>query len=172
MATTTTTTTTATPTTPTFSEVNRKQAFDGWMQEVALEASSQYYDLEMYLDDLTEYLSPQMEKMLDGKDGGILFWWSVRVNYNRPWARDVDEDDEEDCFGLHDDEDEDHAMTVYLHSGKLQVRNRGQLVGRLEEAKERILERNSGPIRGRTNLYIESIGDVCFNLVNNTKKAQ
>ena len=71
MATTTTTTTTATPTPTTFSEVNRKQAFDGWMQEVALEASKQYNGLELYLDDLIEYLRPEMEKMLDGKDGGI-----------------------------------------------------------------------------------------------------
>ena len=77
MATTTTTTattTTATPTTPTFSEVNRKQAFDGWMQEVALEATIQDYDLEMFLDDLADYLRPEMEKMLEGKDGNILFW--------------------------------------------------------------------------------------------------
>ena len=53
--TTTTTTTTATPatTTSTLSEVNRKQAFDGWIQEVAFEASKQYKDLELFLDELT-----------------------------------------------------------------------------------------------------------------------
>ena len=61
--------------------------------------------------------------MVDGENGGILFWSRVRVNYNGPWARDVDEDDEEDWFGLHDDEDDAHdAMSVYLHTGKLQVR--------------------------------------------------
>ena len=137
MATTTTTTTTATATTPPFSEVNRKQAFDGWMQEVALEATCDYYDLEMFLEDLADYLRREMEKMLEGKDANILFWWSVRVNYNRPWARDDDdEDDEEDCFGLHDDEDDEHHGTsVYIHSGKLQVRNRGQLAVKMEEAK-------------------------------------
>ena len=120
------------------------------MQEVALEASKQYNDLKLCLDDLTDYLRPEMEKMLDGKDGGLQFWWSLRVNYNGPWARDVDEDDEEDWLGLHDDEDDEQdAMSVYLHSGKLQVRNRGQLAGKMEEAKQLILQRNNGPIRGR-----------------------
>ena len=124
----------------------------------------------MYLDDLAEYLRPEMEQMLDGKDGGILFGLSVRVNYNGPWARDVDED-EEDCFDLHDDEDdEDHAMSLYLHSGKLQVRNRGQLAGKMEEAKQLILQSNNGPIRGKTNLVIESVGDVRFKVINNAKK--
>ena len=147
------TTTTATATMPPFSEVNRKQAFDGWMQEVALEATSQYYDLEMFLDDLAEYLRPEMEMMLEGKDGNILFWWSVRVNYDDPRG-DVDEDDEEDCFGLNDDEDDEHqGMSVYLHSGKLQVRNRGQLAGKMQEAKQLILQRNNGPIRGSRIWY-------------------
>ena len=125
----------------------------------------------MFLDDLTEYLRPEMENMLEGKDGNILFWWSVRVNYNGPWVRDVDEDDEEDWFGLHDDEDDEHhAMSVYLHSGKLQIRNRGHLAGKMQEAKQLILQRNSSPIRGKTNLVIKSVGDVCFKVINNTKK--
>ena len=135
MATTTTTTatqTTATPRTSTFNEVNRKQAFDGWIQEVAVEASKQYNDLELYLDDLTEYLRPEMEKMLEGKDRNILFWWSVRVNYNGPWARDVDEDDEEDWFGLPDDEDnEHHAMSVYLHSGSVGLTTSGPMLRKI-----------------------------------------
>ena len=49
-----------TPTTSTISEVNRKQAFEGWIQEVALEASKQYNDLEFFLDDLIEDLRPEM----------------------------------------------------------------------------------------------------------------
>ena len=110
--------------------------------------------------------------MLEGKDANILFWWSVRVNYDDPRG-DVDDDDEEDCFGLHDDEDDEQdATSVYLHSGKLQVRNRGQLVGKIEEAKRSILQKNNGPIRGKTNLMIESIGDICFKVINNAKKAQ
>ena len=71
----------ATPTMPTFNEVNRKQAFDGWMQEVALESTCGYHDLEMFFDDLADFLRSEMEKMLEGKDVNILFWWSVRVNY-------------------------------------------------------------------------------------------
>ena len=173
MATMTTTTTTSIATMPSFNEVNRKQAFDGWMQEVALESTCGYHDLEMFLDDLADYLRPEMEKMLEGKDANILFWWSVRVNYYDPRASDVDEDDEDDCFGLNDDEDDEHQGTsVYLHSGKHQVRNRGQLVGKMEEAKRSILQKNNGPIRGKTNLMIESIGDICFKVINNAKKAQ
>ena len=158
----------ATSTVPTFSEVNRKQAFDGWMQELALEATCGYYDLEMFLEDLADYLRPEMEKMLEGKDANILFWWSVRVNYNRPWAIDVGVDG---CFGFPDDEDdEDHAMTVYLDSGKIQVRNRGQLAAKMKEAIQLILQKHNGPIRGETNLVLESIGDVCFKVINNSKK--
>ena len=173
MTTTTETTTAAIATMPSFNEVNRKQAFDGWMQEVALESTCGYHDLEMFLDDLADYLRPEMEKMLEGKDANILFWWSLRVNYYDPWTRDDDEDDEEDCFGLNDNEDDEHqGMSVYLHSGKLQVRNRAQLTGKMEEAKRLILQRNNGPIRGKTNLVLESIGDVCFKVINNAKKAQ
>ena len=97
----------------------------------------------------------------------------MRVNYYDPRASDVDEDDEDDCFGLNDDEDDEHQGTsVYLHSGKHQVRNRGQLVGKMEEAKRSILQKNNGPIQGKTNLMIESIGDICFKVINNAKKAQ
>ena len=60
-----------TTTTPTFTEVNRKQAFNGLVQEVILEPSKQYNDLESYLDELVEYLQTQMEKMLRAKDRGI-----------------------------------------------------------------------------------------------------
>ena len=100
------------------------------------------------------------------------YFGGLRVNYYDPWASDDDdEDDEEDCFGLNHDEDDEHqGMSVYLHSGKLQVRNRGQLVGKMEEAKQLILQKNNGPIRGKTNLYIKSIGDVCFKVIDNTRK--
>ena len=126
----------------------------------------------MFLDDLADFLRPEMEKMLEVKDAYILFWRSVRVNFYDPRARDVDED-EEDCFGLNDDEDDEHHGTsVYLHSGKLQVRNRGQLAAKMEEAKQLILQKHNGPIQGKTNLVLESIGDVCFNVINNPKKAQ
>ena len=178
----TTTTTTATPTTttttsiatmPSFSEVNRKQAFDGLVQEVILEPSKQYNDLELYLDDLVEYLHPQMDKMLQAKGRGIQFWWSVQVKYSTPLMKTIDYDDEENWFRCHDDDDDDDDETpVYLHSGKLQIKNRDQLADKMAEARQLILERNSGSIRGKSNLVIESIGDVCFKVVNNANKIQ
>ena len=101
------------------------------------------------------------------------YFGGLRVNYYDPWTRDDDEDDEEYCFGPNDDEyDEHQGMSVYLHSGKIQVRNRGQLAGKMEEAKRSILQKNNGPIQGKTNLVIETIGDVCFKVINNAKKAQ
>ena len=38
----------------TFDEVDRKQAFDGFAQQVILEPNKQYTDLELYLNDLME----------------------------------------------------------------------------------------------------------------------
>ena len=81
--------------TDTFHEVERKQAFEGVVQEVLLAPSKQYNDLELYLDGLMEYLHPQMDKMLRAKGRGMVFWWSVQVNYNTPLAKDVEEDDEQ-----------------------------------------------------------------------------
>ena len=51
----------------TFHEVDRKQAFAGFPQEVIREPSKQYTDLELYLDDLMEYLYRQMDEMLRTK---------------------------------------------------------------------------------------------------------
>ena len=59
----------------TFHEVDRKQAFGGFVQEVILEPNKQYTDLELYLDDLMEYLFPQMDGMLRAKGRGLIFWW-------------------------------------------------------------------------------------------------
>ena len=61
----------------TFNEVNRKQAFNGLIQEAVLVPSKQYSDLESFMDDLVEYLQPQMDEMLWAKDRGIQFYWSV-----------------------------------------------------------------------------------------------
>ena len=86
----------------------------------------------------------------------------------------VDDDYEENWFRCHDDDDddEDDETPVYLHSGKLQIQNRDQLSGKMAEAPQVIIERNSGSIRGKSNLVIESIGDVCFKVVNNANKIQ
>ena len=47
--------------TTTFHEVDRKQAFKGFAQEVLLEPSKQNNDLELYLDVLKEYLYQEMD---------------------------------------------------------------------------------------------------------------
>ena len=104
-----------------------------------------------------EYLHPQMDKMLQKKDCGIQFLWSVQVKYSRPLMTTVDYDDEENWFGCHDDDDDDEDDTetpVYLHSGNLKILNRGQVTGKMAEARQLILERNRGSIRGKSNLVI------------------
>ena len=80
-------------TTITFNEVNRKQAFDDLIQEVLLELSKEYPDLESYLDDLVEYLQPQMERLLRAKGRGIQFCWSMQEKYSTPMMKTVDNDD-------------------------------------------------------------------------------
>ena len=159
----------------TFHEVDRKQAFGGFAQEVILEPSKQYPDLELYLDDLVEYLHPQMHKMLQSKGRGIIFWWSVQVKYSPQLMMTVDYDDEDNLFPSHDDEDHDDddddedVSPVYLHSGRTQIPNREQMGARMAEARHIILERNSGSIWGNSNVVIDSIGDVCFKVINNSK---
>ena len=93
--------------TTTFHDVNRKQAFDGLVQEVVLVPSKQYTDLESYMDDLVEYLQQQMDEMLRAKGRGIQFYWSVQVKYSTPLMKTVDYDDEENWFRCHDDDDDD-----------------------------------------------------------------
>ena len=140
-----------------------------------LEPSKEYNDLELYLDDLVEYLHPQMDKILHSKGRGIQFWCSVQLKYSTPLMKIVDYDDEENWFRCqddYDDDDDEDATPVYLHSGKLRIQNREQLEGKMSEARQFILERNSGSIRGKSNLVREARGDVCFNVVNNANKIQ
>ena len=97
------------------------------------------------------------------------------MRYSTPLMKTVDYDDGENWFRCQDDEDDDdddEETPVYLHSGKLQIQNRHQLPDKRAEARQLILERNSGSIRGKSNLVIESIGDVCFKVVNNANKIQ
>ena len=108
-----------------------------------------------------------MDTMLQSMCRGIQFWGSVQVKYSTPLMKTVDYDDEDKWIRCHDDaddDDEDEETPVFLHYGKLQIQNRDQLSVKIEEARQIILERNSGSIRGRSNLVIESIGDVCFKI--------
>ena len=111
-----------------------------------------------------------MDTMLQSKGRGIQFWWSVQVKYSTPFMKTVDYDDEENWFRCHDDDDEDEVTPVYLHSGKLQIQNRDQLADKMAEARQLILQLNSGSIRGKSNVVIESIRHVCFKVVINANK--
>ena len=123
------------------------------------------------MDDLLEYLDTQMDRMLQSTGRRIQLWWSVQVKDSTPLMKTVDYDEEEKWFRCPDDDDDhddDDETPVYLHSGKLQILNRNQLAARMAEARQIILERNSGSIRSKSNVVIDSIGTVCFKLVNNT----
>ena len=98
---------TTTTTQTTFTEVNRKQAFNGLIQEVILEPSKQNLDLESYFDDLVEYLQQQMDEMLRTNGRGIQINWSVQVRYSTPLMKTVDYDDEKNWFRCHDDDDDE-----------------------------------------------------------------
>ena len=125
--------------TTTFNEVNRKQAFDGLVQEVVLVPSKQYTDLESYMDDLVEYLKPQMDEMLRAKDCGIQFYWSVQVNYSTPRMKTVDYDEEENWFRCQEDDandEDDNETPVYLHPRKNQIKNQEQVAAKMAEARQ------------------------------------
>ena len=158
-----------------FQEVDRKQAFNGLIQQVDLEPSKQYSDLELYLGDLLDYLHPQMDKFLKVEGPGIYFWWSVRVNYNQTLVKEEEDEDEANWFHQHDDdEEEDDEMDnpIYLHTWKLYIPNKLHLAEKLEETRQIILLRNSGSIRGKSNVVIESIGNTCFKVFTNANPSR
>ena len=57
----------------TFQEVDIKQTFNGLIQQVDLEPSKKYIDLELYLGDLMEYLHTQMDRFLKFRVLGSTF---------------------------------------------------------------------------------------------------
>ena len=144
---------------PSFSVVEMKKAFGGMIQEVYLEPSKQYIDLERYLFDLTEYLQPELAKNLGDSDAGIYLFLSVHVKYDNPWQRYGNDDD--------DEPDDDEPFT--LHSEKLYIKNLDQLADKLERAARNISVENEGPIRGMTNLVIDSIGNACYKVAKKSK---
>ena len=118
----------------TFHDVDRKQPFGCFAQELLLEPNKQYTDLELYLNDLMEYLYPQMDEMLPANGRGIIFWWSVQVKYNRALVRDADYDEVENLFPCHDDED-DEAMTMKRTAPS--ICTRGEYRSRIENSWQR-----------------------------------
>ena len=87
------------------------------------------------MGDLVEYLQPQMDEMLPAKELGIQFYWSVQLRYSTPLMRTVDYDDEYNLVRCHDDDidddEEEYETPIYLHSGKLQIKNRQKLSGKM-----------------------------------------
>ena len=86
----------------------------------------------------------------------------------------VDYDDEENWVRSHDDEDDDddeeYETPVDLHSGKFQIKIGKPPAAKLLGARQRITERNSGSIKGKSNQVIVSIAHVCFNVINQNNK--
>ena len=131
------------------------------------ERSKPYTAFELYLDDLMEYLRPERDKMLRAKGRGIQCNWSVQVKYSTPLMETVEYDEEENWFRCHDDDlDEEYETPVYIHSGKLQIKNREQLAAKMAEARQRIIESKSDSIQGKSNKVIVSCGHVCFKVSN------
>ena len=95
------------------------------------------------------------------------------MKYSTPLMKTVDYVEEENwvaCGHEQGEEDDADDTPVYLHWGKRQIPNGDHLAEKMEEARQIILERNSGSIRCKSKVVIESIGDVCFKMVNDTKK--
>ena len=84
---------------------------------------------------------------------------SVDVKNNNPWQRVGNDDD--------DESDDDDPFT--LHSEKLYIKKLDQLADKLERAARNISVENEGPIRGMTNLVIDSIGNACYKVVKKSK---
>ena len=85
------------------------------------------------------------------------------MKYSTPLMKTVDYDDNENWFRCHDDDDDDDEEDeppIYLHSGKLQIKNREQLPAKMAEARQRIIERSSGSVQDKLNEVIDSIGHV------------
>ena len=78
------------------------------------------------------------------------------MKFSTPLMMPVDYDQEENWFRFNYDDDyddvEDEETPLYLHSGKLQIQNRDQLADKMAEARQLILERNSGSIRGKSKI--------------------
>ena len=72
----------------------------------------------------------------------------------------VDYDDENGCGSGNaedfEDDEEEEDRPVFLHSGKFEIPNRDHLAARIAEARQIILERNSGSIRCKSNIVIET----------------
>ena len=106
---------------PTFSLMEMKQAFGGMIQQVNLEPSKQYIDLERYLFDVVEYLQPELVKNLRESDGDIYLFLSVDVKYNNPWQR----------FGNDDDDEPDDDKPFTLSSGKIFINNLDKFIAKI-----------------------------------------
>ena len=96
------------------------------------------------------------------------------MKYSAPLMKTDDWDDEENWIGcVHDeegDDDDDDDTPVYLLSGKQMIMNRDHRPAWIAEGRQIVLLRNSGNIRGKSNVVIVSNGKVCFWIVKNANR--
>ena len=74
-------------------------------------------------------------------------------------------------FDEHDDDDDvdyDMDSPVYLHTVKLYIPNKLHLAEKMEETRQIIIQRISGRILGKSNVVIESIGNMCIKVFTNS----
>ena len=130
---------------------------------MVLEPTKQYTDLELYLDDMLEYLYRKMDKIFQLMVGSSYF---SGVSKSKKHPRPASDVDDNTYANSHEHDDEENNP-FWLHSGKLLLSIRDQLAGKMAEARLIILERNSVSIRVKSKVVIISIGKVCFKLGNN-----
>ena len=92
-----------------FHDVERKEAFDGFAQEMLLEASKPYNDLDLYRDDMMVYLQVQMDRMLRAKGRGIVFWFCAS-QLQPSFGERLLGCDEGHWFVLRGDDDDDYDL--------------------------------------------------------------
>ena len=153
--------------------MDRKQSFNGFVQDVLLEPSKESNDFELDFDDLIEELYRKMDEILRPNRRAVLVCWSVQGKNSARLMMNVDWDEEENWIGCGDERDVDEDLetsAVYLHRRKLHKAIRDHLAARILRRDVIFLERNNDSIRGKSNGIIDSIGKVCFKIVKNPKR--
>ena len=130
-----------------FFDADERQALQGAFQQVDIHSHKVYDDLQKYLQDLTEYLTPKIVKLLEEKHG-LNFWLSVSVKYTHP------------------NKEMKNNSPIHLHSGKLVMLGRHQLEEKLQRACAIIYNRNTESIRGKSGLVIKKITSARFKVVD------
>ena len=130
-----------------FFDTDERQALQGAFQQVDIHSHKEYKDLQKYLQDLMEYLTPKIVNLLEEKHG-LNFWLSISVKYTHP------------------NKEMKNNSPIHLHSGKLVMLGRHQLEEKLQRACAIIYSRNTESIRGKSGLVIKKITAARFKVVD------